>query len=149
MFNNYGQFPTYSAISSYGQIAGQMNQQPQNNYYQNFQPQNQNTSQQTNITFVNGIEGAKAYQMSPNSSALLMDSDNSKFYVKSTDSLGVAKISSYSFTEDENLYGSNQTSQDTANIVQLNKEDYDSLILKVSELEVKTDELSSKLAEVL
>lgn len=92
MFNNYGQFPTYSALSSYEQIAGQMSQQPQNNYYQNFQPQNQNTSQQTNITFVNGIEGAKAYQMSPNSSALLMDSDNSKFYVKTTDSLGVAKI---------------------------------------------------------
>ena len=149
MFNNYGQFPTYSAISSYGQIAGQNAQQNPNNYYQNFQPQPSNFNQQTNITFVNGIEGAKAFQMSPNSSALLMDSDNSKFYVKSTDSLGVAKISSYCFTEDENLYGSNLTSQDTANFVQLNKEEYDSLILKVSELEVKTDELSSKLAEVL
>lgn len=87
--------------------------------------------------------------MSPNSSALLMDSDNSKFYVKSTDSLGVVKIFSYSLTEDENLYGSNQTSQDTANIAQLNKEEYDSLISKVSELEVKTNVLSSKLAEVL
>lgn len=92
MFNNYGQFPTYSAISSYGQIAGQNAQQSPNNYYQNFQPQSSNFNQQTNITFVNGIEGAKAFQMSPNSSALLMDSDNSKFYVKSTDSLGVAKI---------------------------------------------------------
>lgn len=149
MFNNYGQFPTYTAVSLYGQIAGQNAQQNPNNYYQNFQPQPSNFNQQTNITFVNGIEGAKAFQMSPNSSALLMDSDNSKFYVKSTDSLGVAKISSYSFTEDENLYGSNQTSQDTANIDQLNKEEYDSLILKVSELEVKTDELSSKLTEVL
>lgn len=87
--------------------------------------------------------------MSPNSSALLMDSDNSKFYVKSTDSLGVVKIFSYSFTEDKNLYGTNQTSQDTANIDQLNKEEYDSLFVKISELEVKTDELSSKLAEVL
>ena len=149
MFNNYGQFPTYSAISSYGQIAGQMNQQPQNNYYQNFQPQNQNTSQQTNITFVNGIEGAKAYQMSPNSSALLMDSDNSKFYVKTTDSLGVAKISSYSFTEDENLSGQNHGQQNTANTDQLSKEDFDNLLLKVSELETKINELSAKLAEVL
>lgn len=149
MFNNYGQFPTYSAISSYRQIAGQMNQQPQNNYYQNFQPQNQNTSQQTNITFVNGVEGAKAYQMSPNSSALLMDSDNSKFYVKTTDSLGVAKISSYSFTEDENLAGQNQGQQNTANTDQLSKEDFDNLLLKVSELETKINELSAKLAEVL
>lgn len=134
MFNNYGQFPTYSAISSYGQIAGQNAQQNPNNYYQNFQPQPNNFNQQPNITFVIDIEGTKAFQMSPNSSALLMGSDNSKFCMKSTDSLGVTKIYSYSFTEDENLYGSNQTSQDTANIDQLNKEEYDSLILKVSEL---------------
>ena len=149
MFNNYGQFSTYPAISSYGQIASQNAQQNPNSYYQNFQPQTSNFNQQTNITFVNGIEGAKAFQMSPNSSALLMDSDNSKFYVKSTDSLGVAKISSYSFTEDENLYGSNQTSQDTANIVQLSKDEYDSLMSRVAELEVKTNELSAKVSEVL
>lgn len=149
MFNNYGQFPTYTAVSLYGQIAGQNAQQNPNNYYQNFQPQPNNFNQQPNITFVNDIEDAKAFQMSTNSSALLMDSDNSKFCMKSTDSLGVTKIFSYSFTEDKNLYGSNQTSQDTANIDQLNKEEYDSLILKVSELEVKTDELSSKLTEVL
>ena len=149
MFNNYGQFSTYPALSSYGQIAGQNTQQNPNNYYQNFQPQTSNFNQQTNITFVNGIEGAKAFQMSPNSSALLMDSDNSKFYVKSTDSLGVAKISSYSFTEDENLYGSNQPSQDTTNIVQLSKEEYDSLVSKVAELEAKTDELSAKISDVL
>ena len=149
MFNNYGQFSTYPAVSSYGQIAGQNTQQNPNNYYQNFQPQTSNFNQQTNITFVNGVEGAKAFQMSPNSSALLMDSDNSKFYVKSTDSLGVAKISSYSFTEDENLYGSNQQSQDTANIIQLSKEEYDSLVSKVDELEAKTDELSVKLSALL
>lgn len=149
MFNNYGQFPTYSAISSYRQIAGQNAQQNQNNYYQNFQPQPNNFNQQTSITFINGVGGAKAFQMSPNSSALLMGSDTSKFYVKSTDSLGAVKIFSYSFTEDKNLYGTNQTSQDTANIDQLSKEEYDSLLVKISELEVKTDELSSKLAEVL
>lgn len=148
MLNNYGQFPTYTAISSYRQIIGQNAQQNPNNYYQNFQPQPNNFNQQPNITFINGIEGAKVFQMSPNSSALLLDSTNFKFYVKITDSLGVAKIFSYSFTEDKNLYGSNQTSQDTANIDQLNKEEYDSLVSKVSELEVKTDELSSKLAEV-
>ena len=149
MFNNFGQFPTYSAVSSYGQIAGQLGNQQPNNYYQNFQPQNQNFSQQTNITFVNGIEGAKAFQMSPNSSALLMDSDNSKFYVKSTDNLGVAKISSYTFVEDEISAGQISSSQNTAESVALSKEKYDSLILKISELETKTNELSAKLNEVL
>ena len=126
-----------------------MYNQHTNNYYQNFQQQSQNFNQQTNITFVNGIEGAKAFQMSPNSSALLMDSDNSKFYVKSTDNLGVAKISSYTFIEEEISTGNKSSSQDSAESVALSKEEYESLILKISELESKTNELSAKLEEVL
>ena len=142
MFNNFQQNQSFNNYTPYNSYTANLAQQNANFNNQNFQAQ-------INITFVNGIEGAKAFQMSPNSSALLMDSDNSKFYVKSTDSLGVAKISSYSFTEDENLCGSNQISQDTANIVQLSKEEYDSLISRVAELEVKTNELSAKLSEVL
>ena len=149
MFNNFGQFSTYPAVSSYGQIAGSLYNQQPNNYYQNFQQQSQNFSQQTNITFVNGIEGAKAFQMSPNSSALLMDSDNSKFYVKSTDNLGVAKICSYTFIEDEISTCQKSSSQNTAESVALSKEEYDSLLSKISELESKTNELSVKLDEVL
>lgn len=149
MFNNFGQIPTYPAVSSYGQITNQMYNQHPNNYYQNFQQQGQNFNQQTNITFVNGIEGAKAFQMSPNSSALLMDSDNSKFYVKSTDNLGVAKISSYTFIEEEISTGNKSSSQDSAESVALSKEEYESLISKISELESKTNELSAKLEEVL
>ena len=149
MFNNFGQFPTYPAVSSYGQIAGQSGQLSTGNYYQSFQPQTQNIGQQTNITFVNGIEGAKAYQLSPNSSALLMDSDNSKFYVKTTDSLGVPKVSSYSFVEDENFTNQNQEQQNTVKTDQPSKEDFDGILLKISELEAKTNELSAKLNEVM
>lgn len=108
MFNNFCQFPTYPAVSSYRQIAGQSWQLSIGNYYQSFQPQTQNIGQQTNITFVNGIECTKAYKLSQNSSALLMDLDNSKFYVKTTDSLGVSNVSSYSFVEDENFTVQNQ-----------------------------------------
>lgn len=149
MFNNFGQFPTYPAVSSYGQIAGQSGQLSMGNYYQSFQPQTQNIGQQTNITFVNGIEGAKAYQLSPNSSVLLMNFDNSKFYVKTTDSLGVPKVSSYSFVEDENFTGQNQEPQNTVKTDQPSKEDFDDILLKISELETKTNELSAKLNEVL
>ena len=141
MFNNFGQFPTYPAASSYGQISGQSGQLSTDNYYQSFQPQAQNIGQQTNITFVNCIEGAKAYQLSPNYSALLMDSDNSKFYVKTTDSLGVSKVSSYSFVEDENFANQNQEQQNTVKTDQPSKEDFDGILLKISELETKTNEL--------
>ena len=149
MFNNFGQFPTYPAVSSYGQIAGQSGQLSMGNYYQSFQPQTQNIGQQTNITFVNGIEGAKAYQLSPNSSALLMDFDNSKFYVKTTDSLGVPKVSSYSFVEDENFTNQNQEQQNTVKTDQPSKEDFGDILLKISEFETKTNELSAKLAKVM
>lgn len=60
MFNNFGQFSTYPAVTSYEQIACQSGQLSIGNYYQSFQPQTQNIGQQTSITFVNGIEGAKA-----------------------------------------------------------------------------------------
>ena len=149
MFNNFGQFPTYPAVSSYGQIAGQSGQLSIGNYYQSFQPQTQNIGQQTNITFVNGIEGAKAYQLSPNSSALLMDFDNSKFYVKTTDSLGVPKVSSYSFVEGKNFTNQNQEQQNTVKTDQPSKEDFGDILLKISEFETKTNELSAKLAKVM
>lgn len=70
-----------------------------------------------------------------------MDSDNSKFYVKTTDSLGVSNVSSYSFVEDENFTNQNQEQQNTVKTDQQSKEDFDDILLKISELETKTNEL--------
>lgn len=74
-------------------------QYPQN--YQQAQqaqtmPQNNNAG---GITWVNGIEGAKAYQLAPNTTALLMDSEGSRFYIKTTDTSGMPTIRRFSFTE--------------------------------------------------
>lgn len=142
MFNNFGQFQSPMPMSSYSQIAGQFSQQQANPYPGRFQ-------QQTNITFVNGIEGAKAFQLSPNSNALLMDSDNSKFYVKSTDNLGVAKVTSYSFTEDEVSQASPASSQNSEELLALGKQMYDQLTSKIGELESKVSELTTKLETAL
>lgn len=100
MFNNFSPYSTFPVQSSYDRIAGNQPQQMFNPYQPNQPQQPQSFQQNTNITFVNGIEGAKAYRVSPNSSVLLMDSGNSKFYVKSTDGLGVAKLTSYCFLEE-------------------------------------------------
>lgn len=78
-----------------------------------------------------------------------MDSDNSKFYVKTTDSLGVPNVSSYSFVEDENFNGQSQEPQNTVKTDQQSKEDFDGILLKISELKTKTNELSAKLGEVM
>lgn len=38
--------------------------------------------------YVSGIDGAESYQMTPNSTMLLMDSRDSFFYLKTTDQMG-------------------------------------------------------------
>lgn len=61
-------------------------------YYPNyFQPQQQ-TSQQTQnngILWVQGEAGAKSYLVGAGQSVLLMDAENSTFYIKSTDISGM------------------------------------------------------------
>lgn len=46
---------------------------------------------------VTGIEGAKAYQMPPNSAVPLFDADNDIMYVKTTDGAGFPTIRAFSF----------------------------------------------------
>ena len=87
MFQNSFQNP-------YAALMGQtMYNQPQNNQ-QFFQPE-----PTQNLIRVNGINGAKAYQMPANSTVALFDSNNDVMYVKSTDGAGFPSIRTFSFTE--------------------------------------------------
>ena len=54
-----------------------------------------------NIQYVNGKQSAEAYQMTPNSSVILMDSNQARFYLKQTDASGMATIKVYDFHEAE------------------------------------------------
>ena len=56
---------------------------------------------QTNgITWVQGIEGAKAFQMIPNSNTILMDSENDgRFYIKVSDNVGMCNLRTFSYKE--------------------------------------------------
>lgn len=142
MFNNFQQNPSFNNYLPYNSYTANLAQQNANYNNQSFQSQ-------TNITFVNGIEGAKAFQLRHNSNVLLMDSDNSKFYVKSTDNLGIANISSYSFVEDKNLHIENVAANQQSNTGEQNTKLYEEMKIKISELESKVNELQSKLNEVL
>lgn len=73
---------------------------PQNyypNYYGNQQiplntpqmPQNASQSSTSNFIWVQGEAAAKAYPVASGQSVLLMDSENSVFYIKSTDQSGM------------------------------------------------------------
>lgn len=60
------------------------------------QPQN---TQPNVFTYVNGLEGAKAYIVPPNGKVLLMDSDNPIFYLKAANEYGQANIRAFKFEE--------------------------------------------------
>lgn len=61
-----------------------------NNMYQQIPqvPQPQQT-QQNGLTWVQGLSGAKSYMVAPGTSALLMDSEAERFYIKSADAAGM------------------------------------------------------------
>ena len=63
--------------------------------YQTVLPQSQT------IQYVNGRQSAETYQMTPNSSVILMDSNQARFYLKQTDASGIATIRAYDFSEAE------------------------------------------------
>ena len=53
------------------------------------------SQQKQEIIKVNGREGANAYQMTPNSSVLLLDINQPVIYLKQTDGGGYANITAY------------------------------------------------------
>lgn len=61
--------------------------------------------QAQNLIRVNGIEGAKAYQMPANSTVALFHSNDDIMYVKSTDGAGFPSIRTFTFTEKLNVEG--------------------------------------------
>lgn len=62
------------------------------------QPQIFPGQQSQNLIRVTGAEGAKAYQMPPNSSVALFDEGEDIFYVKTTDGAGFPTVRAFAFT---------------------------------------------------
>lgn len=58
-----------------------------------------NNYQQQNIVRVSGENGAKAYSMAPNSSAILLDEYEAAIWVKITDGAGYPTITKYRIEE--------------------------------------------------
>ena len=72
-----------------------MYNQNQPNGYLNYQ-----RPQTNGINWVQGIEGAKAYQMMPNSNTLLLDSENDGiFYIKVSDNVGMCNLRTFKYEE--------------------------------------------------
>ena len=54
-----------------------------------------------NIVWVQGIEGAKAWQLNPNSMVILLDSETEgKMYIKVSDNIGMSSLRIFNYTEE-------------------------------------------------
>lgn len=95
--NPYGQPPYYNAYANL-QNNQQNFQQPQQQV-PNPQAQPQTPLVQSNIEYVNGIEGAKALILPPNAQKMLLDSDNPFFYIKTTDMQGKPTVKRFKYVD--------------------------------------------------
>jgi hypothetical protein len=75
------------------------------------QPQQQNVNQ--GILWVQGEAGAKSYLVAPNTSVLLMDSENSQFYIKTTDQAGMPTLRTFVYQEVTGSYQNAQKQPET------------------------------------
>ena len=110
----------------------QMNDYQQRWMAQSQLPQFQLPIQQPNagsIIWVNGIEGAKGYQIPPNSNVLLMDSENKRFYIKTSDNIGMCDVKSFEFQEVDKPTTKNNIVDNIEEYV--NKKEFEELKTKV------------------
>lgn len=97
-------YPPYNPYNSLNYTPGNIPSYNQNLMAQ--QPLQQTVQQPVQeLIRVTGIEGAKAYQMAPNSVVPLFDANNDIMYIKSTDGAGFPSIRAFRFSpmEDEAL----------------------------------------------
>lgn len=116
-YNNYGNPYMYNQMSA--NKYAQPNQQAVYNNYQ--QPQNiaMPQYQQTNylpLTFVNGVEGAKAFIVNPNQTIYLKDSDSNLLFEKRADSQGKYSLVGYKL-EEISINDINKTTNESTEVV--------------------------------
>lgn len=115
----------------------QMANLPQRNQFNSYFNPNSittNTTSTNNIVWVQGIEGAKAWQLNPNSMVILLDSEvEGKMYIKVSDNIGMSTLRIFNYTE-EIPSNNNATTQ---------KQDLD-----LSQY-VKKDELNKLIKEII
>ena len=120
----------------------QMNGQQQQNMYAPQQPM----QIQTNIEYVNGIEGAKAFMLPPNAQKLLLDSDNPFFYIKTTDQQGKPVVKRFKYIDvDADQQAQQQDTQPQAkpNPLYVTLEQYQDLMDMVDVMRQEIDTLKA------
>lgn len=78
-----------------------LNFQQGRNFAPYFTPSSAATATTNNIIWVQGIEGAKAWQLAPNSMIILLDSEvEGKMYIKVSDNIGMSSLRIFNYVEE-------------------------------------------------
>lgn len=117
--NMYGNYP-------YGNFNTPYSPPVQQNY--NVPPMNQ-------YAYVNGIEGAKAFQVAPNQTMMLMDNDNPVVYMKQASSTGQSVIRYFKLVE----VSEDQLRSKAPEVSYALKSDLDAILERLNKLEHKEE----------
>ena len=103
MMNNYN-WSSQPMMSYSSNPYNYINRQYQSQY--NTTPQQQqfySNNSQNNIIWVKGKENARSMQLQPNSTVILLDSEVGKFYIKTTDDIGLGRLRVFSYVEEPDV----------------------------------------------
>lgn len=121
------------SIMPYDQFGNYVPYQPQPNYGRQIQ--------QNVYAFVNGLEGAKSYQVPANQTVLLMDSEQPVCYMKSANALGQGTLRYFRLTEvTENDIRGMSAPKPQPNADYVTKADFESIIKRIEKLEAPKGE---------
>ena len=89
------------------------------------------TAPTNNIIWVQGIEGAKAWQLTPGSRAILLDSETEgKMYIKVTDDIGMASLRIFNYVEEIAQPAQANVTNNSLDLSQYVKKDELSMLIK-------------------
>ena len=152
---NYNNNPYYNPYQQYP-YTQQYQQQP--SYYNQQQMQQSQPQQQTNylpLTFVNGIEGAKAFIVGARQVVYLKDSDSNILYEKKADEQGKYTLTAYELKQvDINNIGKDTNSNPISTDRFIMKDDIKDFVTKndLNALETifesKLDKISSRIEKL-
>ena len=144
-------YPYYGNYNQFYQPPLQDNlAQMRNNQYMQIpqMPQMQQTQNQQSsngIIWVQGEEGAKAYMVAPGNSVLLMDSENSAFYIKSTDNSGMPMpLRIFDYVERN---AKQQTQNIKPNVEYVTRQEFDALSARINDIMANINNNSESVGE--
>lgn len=149
------QYPTiqnYGSFQPYPQPYPDRLAQIQNQYQQAVNiPQSQPQQINQGLLWVQGETGAKSYLVAPNSTVLLMDSENSRFYLKSADGAGMPNMRIFEYKEitntPQNVLQGQYSNEKELNDKYVTREEYDGLKRQYEAIMERLDSISNN-AEV-